>query len=121
MARLGCLLIILSFAALCGIVVLPVLPFLNDTAVIDDMLAPLICQSGERIQRDQYSTTNRGGVSFSMSVYCLDQDGRQRDVTDRWTLLGLGTFALPFLLGLVMFIGGVARRVKKTVTIPPDS
>lgn len=101
----------LSFFALCGIIVIPVLPPFEESAEIDGYLTPLLCQPEETILRDQYSGPSReGGTSYSMDVYCIDKDGDRRDETGRWALLGGGAFTIPFLIGLVLLIGGANRN-----------
>ncbi len=109
MAKFGCLLIIVAFVALFGIVVIPVLPPLAENAGIDNYLTALLCQDNEIITRDQYSTTDSDGTSYSMDVYCTDRERQQRDVTGNWILIGVVSFVAPFLIGLFMFIGGVNR------------
>lgn len=116
MARLGCLLSIIGMVCLFGIVVLPVLPFLEKTTLIDDYLQPLLCEPGETIQRSQYSTRDSEGTSYSMDVSCRNSDRQERDVTGRWMLIGIAGFLVPFLIGLFMFIGGVNRGVRRVVT-----
>jgi hypothetical protein len=118
MAKLGCLLIILSVVGLCAIIVIPVLPFLDDSETIDGMLEPLFCEPGEKIERDQYTTSsNRGGTTFTMAVYCVSQESGRRDVTDRWTLIGMGAFLVPFLIGLFAFIAGVGRNARQRAAV----
>ncbi|MBL8165207.1 MAG: SHOCT domain-containing protein [Anaerolineae bacterium] len=116
MARLGCLLLILGMVALCGLVVLPVLPFTADTQAIDAALQPLLCNSGETLRRDLYSSSYRPGeTSFSMDVTCLDSDNRERDVTGQWMLLSAVAFTAPFLIGLTLFIVGVSRATRRSL------
>lgn len=112
MGRLGCLLILVGILGLIVLLVLPVLPPLEYSAELDDLLAPLLCQPDETIQRQQYSYSTDDGQTFSMNVYCLDGDGRRRDVTDRWALISAGAFALPFMLGLILLISGLSRRAQ---------
>ena len=115
MVRFGCFMIVLAIAALMVIIVLPVIPPLGDNTTIDQFLQPLICQPGETIQRDLYSQSTYDGTSFSMDVYCVDQEGAQRDETGRWTLVGAAGFVLPFLIGLFAVISGSNRNAAKQV------
>lgn len=114
MAKVGCLLILISMLALCLITVLPVLPFLEDSEAMDNMLQPLLCKSGETIERRQYSTTDSEGTSYSMDVFCQSATGVRREVTTRWFLFGIVGFLAPFLIGLFAVIFGVSRNVKNT-------
>ena len=119
MAKVGCLLIILSVVGMCAIIVIPVLPFLDDSETIDGMLQPLFCEPGEKIERDQYTTPgSRGGTAFTMAVYCVSQESSRRDVTDRWTLIGMGAFLVPFLIGLFAFIAGIGRNARRGAVVP---
>lgn len=120
MAKLGCLLMIVSFVLLCGLVVLPVLPFLENTKAFDDVLETVFCQEGETVERDQYQTRDSEGTSYSMDLYCIGEQGR-RDVTGQWFLVGILGFMAPFLIGLFAFIFGVNRGVRRTVTINRDT
>jgi hypothetical protein len=120
MGKLGCLLILLSMAGLCVIIVLPVLPFMESSQTIDDLLQPLVCEPGEKIERDQYQTAgSRGGTLFTMSVYCIGSEGSRRSATDRWTLIGAGIFAIPFLVGLFSVIFGATRSAQKAAAGAP--
>jgi hypothetical protein len=115
MAKMGCLLIILSTVALCVIVVIPVLPFLNNSPEIDRFMQPLLCQPGETVRREQYSYQDFEGTAYSMNVYCVNNDEVERDVSARWFIMGAVAFTVPFLIGLFMFIYGVNRYSKNRV------
>ena len=122
MARLGCLLMVVSMVLLFGIIVIPVLPFLDKNTAIDNYLTPILCQPGEKIERDLYSEPNReGGTSFSMNVYCLDREEQRRDESGRWMLIGGAAFTLPFVIGLFAFIAGVNRRVRTFTAAMPQT
>lgn len=106
---------LLSFFALCGIIVIPVLPPFEESTEIDGYLTPLLCQPEETIERDQYSERARGGgTSYSMDVYCIDKDGDRRNETGRWALLGGGGFTIPFLIGLFVLIAGTNRSARNS-------
>jgi hypothetical protein len=95
------------------IVVIPVLPPFETNAGIDNMLRPLLCQEGETIERQQYTErARRGGTSFSMNVYCIDQNATRRDETVRWFVVGAGFFVVPFLIGLFAIIFGSSRGAR---------
>lgn len=115
MAKLGCLLIILAVTGLIAIVVVPVLPFLNNSPQVDNFLQPLLCQQGETVRRDQYSYTDFEGTSYSMNVYCMGDDEVERDVSTRWFVIGMVAFLAPFLIGLFTFIFGVNRYTRNRV------
>ncbi len=110
MGQLGCLLILAAILGLTVLIALPALPPLEDSPEMDALLAALLCQPGETVQREQYSyRVGWRGENFGVKVYCLGDDGR-RDVTDRWTLIGMGTLAIPCILGLVLIINRLKRR-----------
>jgi hypothetical protein len=72
----------MAIAFLMVIFVVPVLPFWDENETIDGYLQPLLCQPGETIERDLYSGVgSRGGTSYSMNVYCIDEKRDRRDET----------------------------------------
>lgn len=109
-AGFGCLLIILAMVLLVAIIVVPVLPFTAQTDSIDALLSRALCQPGEQVVRDQYTTTDWEGTGFSMNVFCRNAAGRETDVTGRWAIIGGAAFLIPFLIGLTLFIVGVRKR-----------
>lgn len=109
-AGFGCLLIILAMVLLVAIIVIPVLPFTAQTDSIDALLSRALCQPGEQVVRDQYTTTDIEGTGFSMNVFCRNAAGLERDVTGRWAIIGGAAFLVPFLIGLTLFIVGVRKR-----------
>ncbi|MCL4877996.1 MAG: hypothetical protein KJ064_15165 [Anaerolineae bacterium] len=113
MTGCGCLLMIFSMVVLFGVTVIPVIPAFEDNQTIDDLLQPLMCQSGETIQRDQYSRSDTRGTSYSMEVYCVKNNELKRDVTNRWIMVGVVGFVAPFLIGLFSFLVGVIRGAAK--------
>jgi hypothetical protein len=106
------LLIVLAVVALLLIIVIPVLPFTKDNESIDTLMQPLICQPGERVIREQYTTTDSEGTGYSMNVYCMGRDEVRQDVTGRWVIMGIVAFVVPLLLGILVINLG-ARRVAK--------
>ena len=116
MAKLGGLLMALAMVGLFAIIVIPVLPMAAQNTTIDRYLEPLLCGPGETIVRDQYSQQMMSSTSYSMTVACRDLEGQMRDVTDRWTLIGMLTFTVPFVLGLLLFIAGMARNKPSSTT-----
>lgn len=112
MARLGCLLEIISMIALFILVVLPVLPLFENSEFFDNILKPVICPDGE-IRREQYQTyDDDDGTGYNMNVYCEDSEGDEVDVTWQWFGIGVGAFLIPFLIGLPMTIIGFNKGVK---------
>ena len=111
MFRLGCLLEMVSMVALFMLVVLPVIPFFEDSEFFDNLLKPVLCPDGE-ISREQYQYTDYEGTSYSMTVTCEDSRGRETDVTGSWIAIGVGSFLIPFLIGLFMVIFGANRGMR---------
>jgi len=67
------------------------------------------------------SSNRQGETSYSMSVYCVNGRGVEREVTDDWTGVSMLGFLLPFIAGLFLLIFGVSRAVgkaNKTVLAP---
>ncbi|MCK6576826.1 MAG: hypothetical protein L6Q98_01845 [Anaerolineae bacterium] len=116
-AGFGCLLLILSMVLLIGIVVIPVLPPLAEEPAIDNYLEPLLCPTGSTIVRDQYSMRDSDGTSYTMDVYC-ETDKDRENVTDKWIMYGLIGFVVPFVVGLLLFIGGIVRRARRAFQDP---
>lgn len=114
----GCLLIILAMVALIGIIVIPVIPDLDapTNASIDAYLGTLLCNKNETIVRDQYQTRDSDGTSYSMNVFCQAAEGDPKDVTPKWVLYGIGGFLVPFLIGLLLFIVGMAARARRSIS-----
>lgn len=118
MVRLGCLLLIISLASLCLLVVLPVVPFLSEISLFDSLLKPILCEPDETIEREPYSSPNsEGGTSYSMNVYCIRAREIRRDVTERWQIIGAMSFIVPFLIGLFGLIFGIKRAGPKMVMV----
>jgi hypothetical protein len=112
MARLGCLLEIISMVALFMLVVLPVIPIFEDSEFFDNMLKPVLCPDGT-IRREQYQTyDDDDGTGYSMNVYCEDSEGDETDVTGAWIGIGIAAFLIPFLIGLFMMINGFNKGVR---------
>ena len=112
MARLGCLLEIISMIALFMLVVLPVIPLFEKSEFFDNILKPVICPDGE-IRREQYQTyDDDDGTGYNMNVYCEDSEGDEVDVTWQWFGIGVAAFLVPFLIGLPMTIIGFNKGVR---------
>jgi hypothetical protein len=119
MVRFGCLLSIIGFVAMFALFVIPVMPPFADNATIDGYLTPLICREGETIEREQYSYEDSEGTSYSMEVYCVDDDGERRDETTRWEIMSAAATVPTLGIGILLFVLGVninARRKKATAT-----
>jgi hypothetical protein len=65
--------------------------------------------------RDQYTSSDNDGTSLSMTVYCEDAEEQRENVTEKWTLIGIAAFVVPFLVGLLLFLVGITRRAMKAV------
>ena len=111
MARLGCLLEIISMAALFLLVVLPVIPLFEESEFFDNILKPVLCPDGE-IEREQYQTYDSEGTGYNMTVTCEDNEGDDVDVTWQWFGIGIAGFLVPFLIGLPMTIAGFNKGMR---------
>ena len=60
------------------------------------------------------STGTGGGRQFT--AYCENSENQRRDVTLRAFGIMAGAFAIPFVLGLFLFIGGVGAFARRKVT-----
>jgi len=52
----------IGFAALFGVIVIPVLPPTVDDINVNNYLTPLLCQPGEKLIREQYQTHDSDGT-----------------------------------------------------------
>jgi len=109
---IGILLMLVGFAALFGIIVIPVLPPTEDNVSINNYLQTLLCNPGEKFVRQQYQTRDSDGTNYSMTPYCVNSERQRQDVTGKWVLYGGGGFTLFFLLGLMLTISGAKRAVQ---------
>src|SRR4051812_35183142 len=100
----GILLMIFGFVCLFGVIVIPVLPPTQDDVNINNYLQSFLCQPGEKLIRDLYHRSDSRGTSYSMTPYCVNSERQREDVTAKWTLIGVGGFLAPFLLGLLITI-----------------
>jgi hypothetical protein len=116
---LGCLLMLVAFGVLGAIVVIPTLPGAENNATIMGLLEPVLCESGETLSQDTSVYTDTRGTTRSPHYYCEGDTTPRREVTDTATLYGVIGFVGPFLIGLLMVIGGaiwMARRATQTMT-----
>jgi len=74
----GILLMVVGFVMLFAVIVIPVLPQTNDNATVANYLTPLLCNSGEKLIRDQYQTYDSDGTGYSMTPYCVNSEGQKR-------------------------------------------
>src|SRR5262249_13341467 len=102
-----------------AVIVIPVLPQTNDNATVTNYLTPLLCNSGEKLIREQYQGYARdGGTNYSMTPYCVPSEGPKEDVTGRWVLIGGGGFIVPFLLGLLITIVSASLAQQRWLNQP---
>ena len=113
---LGILLIIAGSLALCAVIVVPVLPPLENNQSIDNALAAILCKPKETLERELYQTRDVEGTGYSMTPYCVNSDYQREDLTGKWVLVGGGGFLIPFLIGLFLTISGANRAVRRRVT-----
>ena len=117
----GILLMIVGFVLLFGVIVIPVLPPTQDDANINNYLQALLCKPGEKLIRDQYHRSDSRGTSYSMTPYCVNSERQREDVSGRWTLIGVGGFLVPFLVGLALTIIGANSATKARIQAARDS
>ncbi len=115
MGRLGVLLIFLSVVVMIGGLVVPMFPEMDSLGTVS-LLETLLCGSGEKLEREQFNYSVAPGESgVSTTLYCVGYEQRE-EVTGTWIVLVIAGFMIPFFIGLMMTIGGTARRSGRLVT-----
>lgn len=114
LVNVGCLCSFLLFAvgmaSLAVFLVLPTMERFEENASLDRLYQTLLCREDETVRREPYTWVDYEGASnHSLEVYC-SKDGVERDVTHRWRNIGILSFLLPFMLGLLGGIISLALR-----------
>jgi hypothetical protein len=114
MRSLGCLLIIVSIVVMAVLVVLPVLgPFENNPLLMSAQTI-LHCPAGSRFEQEFTNYSDFRGQARLATSYCVDAEGQRTQVPDeRLLVAGAVGFTVPFLIGLFLLIGGIARSVSR--------
>ena len=109
MGRFGCLLMLLGALALSLIIVLPIL--LANNPSVDYLMERMLCnRAGDIYQSEPHPSTDAGPLTLNLKAYCVAGDNTRYEVTDTQILYGLAGFGIPFLIGLLLFILGIARN-----------
>lgn len=112
MGRLGCLLMLLGGLALALIIVLPIV--LANNPSIDYLMERMLCErAGEIYQSEPNQSADAGPLTLNLKSFCVRGDNSRYEVTDHQISYGLIGFALPFLIGLMLFLTGVARNTTR--------
>ena len=102
----GLLLHSVAFCILLGLAVLPVI-FENNSTLMD-LQETVYCSNGETFVQDFHTQTDLRGTVRGGQIYCVDASGNQRNVTGKAFLYAGVGFAVPFVVGLLLLIGGSA-------------
>ncbi|MBL8162886.1 MAG: SHOCT domain-containing protein [Anaerolineae bacterium] len=84
---------------------------LNNSAPTTALSQSLVCNTGETYQEElgrmvaTSATGNSRGREFF--AYCIGREGERRDVTPQAFMVKAGMFAVPFVLGLILFLAGI--------------
>ena len=112
MGRFGCLLMLIGALALALIIVLPIL--LANNPSIDYLMERMLCnRAGEIYQSEANSSPDAGPLTLNLKAYCVNNGSGRYEVTDTQILYGLLGFGVPFLIGLLLFITGIARNTAR--------
>jgi hypothetical protein len=127
MARLGCwfgvALMLLAFAALFSLVVLPVLGPFRDNAILMSLQAAISCPAGYTFENEFTTYRPSPGETIDAATgYCISPEGERiqqtADEQGSFIMVAMGSFAIPFVVGLLLFIFAVnamtTRRVRTT-------
>ncbi len=96
---------VIAFAALFGLAVLPVI-FENNSTLMN-LQETLYCKGNETFVQDFHTQSDLRGTVRGGQIYCIDGSGNQRNVTGKAFLYAGAGFTVPFLIGLVLSMGGL--------------
>jgi hypothetical protein len=97
---------VVAFAALFGLAVLPVM-FENNSTLMN-LQETLYCRDGETFVQDFHTQSDLRGTVRGGQIYCVDDaSGQQHNVTGKAFLYAGVGFAVPFIVGLVLGMGGI--------------
>lgn len=111
MVKFSILLLLIAFAAL-GFTLAPVVSP-NDASLLN-LMEPLLCDSGDNIIQEVSPTARRVDSTSNtfyvdMSLVCKRADGTTYDVTDKAFGIGMMTFLIFLVFGVLFLIIGIIR------------
>lgn len=109
MVKSGALLMLVSFAAL-AFWLAPL--FMIDSQPVLNILEPILCAPGETLTMEVVVTHDFDGTGYNGDYDCMRRDETTYDVSGKAFLLGAAGFAVPFTLGLLLFLAGINRDVR---------
>ncbi|MBZ0288857.1 MAG: SHOCT domain-containing protein [Anaerolineae bacterium] len=105
---LGILLMLIAFAALFLIVLLPTIQ--PDNAFALNLLQSLACDPGQKAEVEVIVTRDSDGTGYTPYLTCIGREGERIDASGKHFAIGMISFLIPFLIGLFMTIAGAQRR-----------
>ncbi len=88
-----------------GLIIIPSRPDSLDNSTIDALLGSILCEPDERLQRVQAPNPLLDLIDIEMVPYCVNsRTETRRDVTERWTIIGIGGTALAFVISTIVEI-----------------
>ena len=93
--------------------------FTTDSEQLHDLIQDRICAADETLVTTRSSTTitdfeiGQESPGTSINYYCEDNtDGKRRQVTGTVITAGIIAFVVPFVIGLILFMTGVAMLIR---------
>jgi hypothetical protein len=105
---LGILLMLVAFAALFVIVLLPTIDPGNAFAL--DLLQNIACDPGQKAEVEVVVTRDSDGTGYTPYLTCIGREGERIDASGKHFGVGIISFTVPFLIGLFMTIAGAKSR-----------
>jgi hypothetical protein len=115
---------ILAFAVLFIVIVIPSLPGAENSRLIMNALEPVLCKSGETLTQETRVQTDMRGTMRSPEFYCEAEPGARREVTNKATTYAMVGFVCPFVVGLLLTLAGfagIARRAASAALQLPQA
>jgi hypothetical protein len=109
---LGILLMLIAFAALFLIVLLPTMS--PENPFVLNMLEAVVCDPGQKAEVEVQVTHDSDGTGYTPILTCIGREGERIDASGKHFGIGVVTFIVPFLLGLFLTIAGAGRRSRIT-------
>lgn len=106
----GILLMVVAFAALFLIILLPTMSPENPLGL--SILETLVCDPGHKAEVRVVVTHDSDGTGYTPQLTCIGREGERTDASAKHLIVGLGTFLVPFLIGLFMVIAGAQRAAR---------
>jgi putative oligomerization/nucleic acid binding protein len=117
---LGVFLMVFAFAVLFTFIILPaVIPSFDSVPPLKATYQLLFCKAGETL-RDSRTTYNPspGTTVTTVDVSCVDNEGKEHDISGDAISVGAVGYLVPFLVGLFMTLIAASREKVPPIPTP---